>query len=532
MLEHTQGLGQGQQNGSDEIEPLLSPGPSTDNAVKPPLALSHQTRCTWPWIYVVLFCIAIAIVSEIGEYLFLAPRVRLFESVSCTRYYLEHDPSVIQPDGSVPEYLCKVNPVQDEVASVLGWQLFFDSIPAIILPLPFGYLADRYGRRWILFTAMIGYTMTWVSTLFFVTTTMVTTIVADVVPPNLRYDHPFATPSCYKWHRYLVAHKHDCETNTPISESRSTVFFYRFCSELIAECFVPPFTYLLMERGVWIPLLVALSFQILATTMTSLMPETLPVVSPEIESDSLDSPTTSLISPSLNEPTANRTWIQQAKDSFTFDCCNAGFHFLISKFGRQSSTVLFQYVSKRYRWSLSQVRVTGRVFHTSRLTTEQAGLLLSVRAGVNILLFTMILPLIINFVLSNTHAATRDLWIGQVSIVLMTIGVFIVAVAATATLFIIGLVVYTFGTGFPPIIRSLVTFLVESHHESQNSDVARLYAIISVLEGIGSLLAGPGTAWAFRWGLSLGDSWFGLPYLFATILFAVALVTVFSIRLK
>ena len=111
--------------------------------------------------------------------------------------------------------------------------------------------------------------------------------------------------------------------------------------------------------------------------------------------------------------------------------------------------------------------------------------------------------------------------------------------------------VYTLGTGFPPIIRSLVTFLVESHHESKTSDVARLYAIISVLEGIGSLLAGPGIlaiisvvggigsvlvgpglAWAFRWGLSLGESWFGLPYLFATILFAIALVTVFSVKVK
>ncbi|KAI0508435.1 major facilitator superfamily domain-containing protein [Xylaria bambusicola] len=511
MLEQAQGLGQHQQNGSDETEPLLSPGPSTGNAVKPPLAPTHQTRCTWPWIYVVLFGIAIAIVAEIGEYLFIAPRVRLFESVSCTRYYLEHDPSVIQPDGSVPEYLCKVNRVQDEVTSILGWQLFFDSIPAIILPLPFGYLADRYGRRWILFTAMIGYTMTWVSTLFFIgvlqlplqyvwlssiflligggssiATTMLTTIVADVVPPDLR----------------------------------TTVFFYRFCAELIAECFVPPFTYLLMERDVWIPLLVALGFQVLATAMASLMPETLPVASPEMETDSLDSSSTSVRLSSLNESTTNRTWIQQVKDSFAFatrDKTVAAliFTFLISKFGRQSSTVLFQYVSKRYKWRLSQ-----------------AGLLLSVRAGVNILLFTVILPLVINFVLSNTHTATRDLWIGQVSIVLMTIGVFIIAVAATATFFIIGLVVYTFGTGFPPIIRSLVTLLVESHHESQNSDIARLYAIISVLEGIGSLLAGPGTAWAFRWGLSLGESWFGLPYLFATILFAVALVTVFSIRVK
>lgn len=95
-----------------------------------------------------------------------------------------------------------------------------------------------------------------------------------------------------------------------------------------------------------------------------------------------------------------------------------------------------------------------------------------------------------------------------------------------------GLIVYTLGTGFPPIIRSLVTFLVESHHESKTSDIARLYALISVLEGIGSLLAGPGMAWAFQWGMSLGERWLGLPYGLAAMLFAIALVTVFTTKIN
>lgn len=60
------------------------------------------------------------------------------------------------------------------------------------------------------------------------------------------------------------------------------------------------------------------------------------------------------------------------------------------------------------------------------------------RAGVNIVLFTVVLPLIINFLLAKTHAATRDLWIGQVSIVLMTVGVFIIAAAGTAAFLIVG----------------------------------------------------------------------------------------------
>jgi hypothetical protein len=93
-----------------------------------------------------------------------------------------------------------------------------------------------------------------------------------------------------------------------------------------------------------------------------------------------------------------------------------------------------------------------------------------------------------------------------------------------------GLIVYTLGTGFTPIVRSLVTFLVESHHASKTSDIARLYALISVMEGIGSLVAGPGMAWAFRLGMSLGQRWLGLPFGFATVLFALISVIVFSTR--
>jgi hypothetical protein len=153
---------------ADEARPLLSsPTEAQEGPVKP-IAPSHRTRCSWPWKYVVIVCIGLAVISDIGEYLYFAPRVRLFESVVCTSHYLQNDPSLVNRDGSVPERFCKVDPVQDRVASVLGWQLFFDSIPAILLPIPYGYLADKNGRKWILFLALAGYTLSWASTLFFV----------------------------------------------------------------------------------------------------------------------------------------------------------------------------------------------------------------------------------------------------------------------------------------------------------------------------------------------------------------------------
>lgn len=79
-------------------------------------------------------------------------------------------------------------------------------------------------------------------------------------------------------------------------------------------------------------------------------------------------------------------------------------------------------------------------------------------------------------------------------------------------------------------MRSLVTFLVESHHANKTSDIGRLYALISVMEGIGSLVAGPGMAWAFRLGMGWGHTWLGLPFGFAAFLFALVAILVFSVR--
>lgn len=68
----------------------------------------------------------------------------------------------------------------------------------------------------------------------------------------------------------------------------------------------------------------------------------------------------------------------------------------------------------------------------------QAGLLLSLRAGVNIALFTIILPYIATFALSRTSAAFRDLWIAKASIILMIMGTFFISSTATPALMIIG----------------------------------------------------------------------------------------------
>lgn len=90
----------------------------------------------------------------------------------------------------------------------------------------------------------------------------------------------------------------------------------------------------------------------------------------------------------------------------------------------------------------------------------------------------------------------------------------------------------TLGAGFPPVMRSLTTSLVELQNDGHASDIGRLYALIGIMEGIGNLVAGPGLAWAFNLGMSWGKAWLGLPYALATALFACICVIVFSVRIN
>jgi hypothetical protein len=108
------------------------------------------------WIYSVALCVVVIITADMANYLVQAPRTRLYESIVCTRYYAATEPSLVRKDGSVPEGLCKLNLIQDEIAMVLGWQTMFENLPGILLTIPYGSLASIYGRKWVLVLALAG----------------------------------------------------------------------------------------------------------------------------------------------------------------------------------------------------------------------------------------------------------------------------------------------------------------------------------------------------------------------------------------
>lgn len=78
---------------------------------------SSSTRLfRWvPW-----FCVILALLSNLGARLIQLPLLRTSELGLCRRYYAAHDPSLIDSDGNVEERFCKIGPVQQKVAYMMG----------------------------------------------------------------------------------------------------------------------------------------------------------------------------------------------------------------------------------------------------------------------------------------------------------------------------------------------------------------------------------------------------------------------------
>jgi hypothetical protein len=83
-----------------------------DHATSP-----QRSRSTRRATVIVLSLLAL---HHVGFKIMYLPLNRLIENRFCRNYYDEHDPSLVPGDGIVPENLCKVNAVQQQLAALFG----------------------------------------------------------------------------------------------------------------------------------------------------------------------------------------------------------------------------------------------------------------------------------------------------------------------------------------------------------------------------------------------------------------------------
>ncbi|KAB8257987.1 major facilitator superfamily domain-containing protein [Aspergillus pseudonomiae] len=444
-----------------------------------------------------LLLVGISIVAaDFGNALTVAPQIAIFESLIC-----------YQPGGGGD---CKSPEVQGELALLIGWKDTIDQLPGIILALPYGLAADRFGRKPILllclaglvleevairlvcwWNAVIPLRMIWVTPIFQIigggsqtATAMAYAMITDVVP----------------------------------LEKRASIFYIMAAVVLLGEILATPISAFLMMSSPWVPTLLGVVVQLGGLLAAAFVSETRPDKCPKP-----DQPT------NTHERQEGLQWAGGGGDGTGQDCPRSMYQywkhtvseywkhlqgaggngwdlnmayivgtFLLASIGKQALQLIIPYASNRFMWSI-----------------PRASFLVTFKGVINLITLLLILPWL-SAKLSRQMSwspAVKDLRVVQGSSSILTLGALLMALAAQPSIFVAGVCLFGFGWGFYSALRSLATALVSP------SQVGVLNSGIGLAQGIGSLVAGPILAAAFRQGLRQEGFGKGLPYLVAGALF-------------
>ncbi|KAL2000286.1 hypothetical protein VTN02DRAFT_3307 [Thermoascus thermophilus] len=460
-----------------------------------------------------LFAMILAV--ETGNAMVSGPTTRIYEAIACRRFYEIQDPSRIAPDGQVPEALCKRKEVQGEVATVTGYGEFFDGLFSVVLAIPYGLMADRRGRKPTVCLAIPGFVLNMVITL-------VVLWFSDVFPLRAVWLSSLAW-LCGGGLVVAASIIWTMMADVTTESQRVAIFFQFGVAAMGSEFLSSAASSWLMGRDPWIPMLVGWGIMLAGVLAGLSLPETMP---PSDASHALSDLRRSQEGEEQEEtaaPTAKtgtglttlRRKVSSTVSPYGFVIANRQVLLLLSAFlvyrlSRGTAWFLVQYISARYGWTIAR-----------------ANLLVSLKSGFTVVLFTAILPALSWYLVRRRGTDTRrkDLILTRASIVFLLLGTLGIGLSPTVPALTVCLAVQTLGAGFVFAARALITALVPRHQ------TARLYTVVEILQAVGAIVASPTVTAFFRWGLDLGGGWVGLAWFVASGFFALVALVVWAVRL-
>ncbi|RAK99824.1 MFS general substrate transporter [Aspergillus ibericus CBS 121593] len=458
----------------------------------------HQ-KSGGPNIRALVICAAFIFVVDFASELRIAPTNQLLELSVCRSYYRSIDPITIAPDGTILGKSCKVHAIQREVAVLRGWLGLAEALPGLLLAIPYGLLAQRYGRKLVATLGLTGGIIAnlwiWVACHYLQRFSSL----AIAVSASIRLiggGSPVISTM-------LIA----LASSFASSHNRTRVFFYMAVSQMASGLLSTPLSSLLLSRsGPDVPYLLGVPFELVGYLCLYLLPNPEPSSNPGNFNAS-------------DENEAQRGLVPKRKaahprEVFAFLLSPTGLlplllAFMVNKISRQIEEIIVQYMTVRFDW-----------------TVAQSGYLLSLETAMHIILACAVLPWAHRCLLtrSGRNAARADLLMAKGSVVFHIVGPLIMGLASHPGGLILGLLIFIMGTGFYQSVQSYVTGTVSPEN------IPLLYTSITVLDALGSLAAAPLMAYMLAIGIQMGGMAIGLPFLLAAALYAASGVGVWRAR--
>ncbi|KAG9653450.1 MFS general substrate transporter, partial [Aureobasidium melanogenum] len=491
-----------------EVTPLLGQiaAPQNETTLK-------DGRCQMSSRAILIIMGILILIIQSADQFSEAPLTRIFESIYCYQYWEHEDPtkiliprSAIGPGalGGVEEQWCKVAEVQGKVAMLKGTQQFLDCIPSLVLSIPIGILADRWGRRPIMVIGLCGFPLKLGWQLF---------VCWFWQNFNLRVSWFSALHALILGGSPVIsAVAMVVVSDVTNQESRSAVFLRIYSANLTSNLLCPPLVAWIMTRNPLVAVFVGIGCFCIGVPLSLLIPETLKYQQHAQPDEERSDEEESMSTPKNQVKSFLEQCYKPLVGSTKYFLHDKRVVLLIITFVPIMLTVtvvplLLQYASSRYGMTFASVTM-----------------LLTVRAGVTIAMFLFVQSWVYKLLANaGVSGQKRDLLLARGSAGLMLVGWAAIGFSPNAMLFTASLMVATMGNGFPVFLRSFLTGLVEPNR------VAELYTLVGVIDTLGLMLGGPLLAWLFQRGMQRGGIFVGLPFVVLGLIYAV--VTSFLLRI-
>ncbi|KAI9838544.1 MAG: hypothetical protein M1819_004853 [Sarea resinae] len=445
-------------------------------------------------------------------------QVQIFEDIYCDKYYHDNPSLAERHDGRS----CKVDQVQANIAFLRGWRSFFNFLPGVMLCVPYGMLADRVGRKWILVMNQIAINLgsLWV---------------------YLICSFPDALPLRLIWLEGIVGLFGGgnivatalifviISDVTPVAQTAVTFFRLGAASYL---CFLISYSIAgkLMDLGVWLPYSIGLCSNLLTIPLTLALPETLRA-SRKSESRQTCHASSSTISDFGHQQQ------DEAPDGVTVEVTSSAkvlirtFRSIAADFGfLQDPRILFLALSYPIREALNNLDELYFQYVPKRFgwTIARTNYIYAFQAAVAVMVLLVFLPgasscIIRHFKFTTTQ---KDIFFARSGVCAYALGTLLVAVAPNTQVLFLAIAIQTCGSGMGGATRALVTNLVEPNQ------VARLYSLLGLVEAVSLMLSSPIEATLFNLGMKHESSlWLGLPWFLMSICLSMLAIAFWAVRL-